>query len=232
MNENINKQYGSGINGQPDLIAEALGVQEGQWNFDESDMPQNMRYKTAMTVGFAGRYSVDGENALIINVTGTVLTAAGNFTITTIPPPNSTQVNESIRTYEIRGKEQRVLFQLGYQHLFGQSQSFNFFLEGGLHGTLAKFTTNEIQIEDLRIDLLAYYYDPITGYTYDTGQRPVGFGLGAFAGMGLNLDISNKWLLQLVYDMSLENVTIDYDQKLGMNHSAGLRMYYKFLARN
>ncbi len=233
MYENINNQYGSTMNGQPDYIAEALGVQHGQWRFDdETFMANNMRYNTAMCVGFSGRYSVDGQNALIINATGILLTAVGNFTIWAEPPPNSTQVNEEYRTYEIRGKEQRILFQLGYQHLFGESQTFNFLAEGGLHGTLCKFTTNEIQIEELHINLLSYYYDPISGYTYDTGLPPVGFGLGAFAGFGFNLDMSNHWLLQLVYDLTLENVTIDYNDGLGINHSAGLRMYYKFLARN
>ncbi len=225
MYEKIYRQYGGGY-GQPDYISEALGVQPGEWFFDESDMPQNMVYKTSWLVGFSGRYTLDRKNAILFNINGAILKAVGNFTITTRPPPNSTQVNNSIRTYEIAGTEQRLLFEAGYQHLFGaEYRAFNFFMEGGLHATLAKFEDNEIQIEYLRINLFDSI-DPYTGVSYYNVSRPVGLGFGAFAGAGFNIDTQSKWSLQILYNLLLENVRIGYDQQIQVGQSVGLRAYY------
>lgn len=225
LNAKINYQYGGGY-GQPDLIGQELGLPPEDWDFTEADMPVNMTYKTAFAIGFAGRYSVENKNAIILNVNAAIVTAAGNFTITTRPSSGSTQINNSIKTFNIRGKEQRLLFQAGYQRLFGNGDAFNFFAEGGLHATLAKFDKNEIQINNLQIDLFESYYDPVNNYTFFAGSKPVGLGFGAFAGFGANIRTSGKWMLQLVYDMSLENVKIAYNPKLKLNHAAGLRAYY------
>ncbi len=228
LHEKIINQYGGGY-GQPDYIGEAIGVQPGEWFFDESDMPGNIRYKTSFSVGFAGRYTVDKKNAILLNVNGSILKAAGNFTITTRPVPGSTQINNSIKTYNISGEEQRLLFEAGFQHLLGKSESFCLFVEGGLHATLAKFVKNEILIEDLKIDLYDSYYNPVTGDNYFNGAKPVGLGFGAFAGLGLNIDTQSKWALQLVYNLLLENVRIGYDQKLQPSQMIGLRAYYNLL---
>ena len=226
MYEKIINQYGGGY-GQPDIISEVLGVPPEDWNFDESDMPANMKYKSTFTFGFSGRYAVDRKNAVILNATAAIITATGNFTITTRPSSGSTQVNNSIKQYNISGKEQRLLMQAGYQHLFGKGETFNLIGEGGLHATLAKFEKNEIQIENLVIDLFEPYYDQ-NGYNYYTGTKPVGLGFGAFVGTGLNINTNGKWLIQMVYDLSLEKVNIGYNPKLTTNHSLLLRAYLGF----
>ncbi|MBK8414830.1 MAG: hypothetical protein IPL22_10245 [Bacteroidetes bacterium] len=230
MYQKIINQYGGGF-GQPDIISEELGVPPEDWSFTESDMPVNMRYKTSIAVGFAGRYSVDAKNAVVLNATAAIVTAAGNFTITTRPPSGSTQINNSIRTFEIRGKEQRLLMQAGYQRLLGEGESFNAFIEGGLHATLAKFDESEIQINDLRINLYESYYDPNGGYSFFTGSKPVGLGFGAFTGIGVNIRTTGKWMLQLLYNAQLENVRIGYNPKIKISQSAGLRAYY-LLSKN
>lgn len=227
MYEKIVNQYGNTDEGHPDYIAEALGVQAGQWIFDESDMPVNMRYKTTFLVGFTGRYTLDPRNAILINVNGAILKAAGNFTITsTVQLPGTTQINSNIKTCNISGEEQRLHIQTGYQHLFGKSESVNFFAEGGLHATLAIFKKSEIMIEDLYINLYDYYYSSVTGYTFDTAPAPVGLGFGAFAGAGVNFSTQSKWDIQFVYNLLLENVRIGYDQKIKPGQSVGLRAYY------
>ena len=227
MYEKIINQYGNVDNGHPDYIAEALGVQAGQWSFDESDMPSNMRYKTTFAVGLTGRHTLDRKNAILFNVTGSILKAAGNFTITSLVQlPGSTQINNSIVTCNISGEEQRLLFEAGYQRLFGASEALNFFVEGGLHATLAQFVSNEIKINDLYINLYDDYYNSNTGYTFYTGTPPVGLGFGAFAGGGLNIDTQSRWAIQLVYNLLLENIRIGYDQKITPSQMVGLRAYF------
>jgi hypothetical protein len=226
MYNKIVLEYGGGY-GQPDLIAQALGVQHGEWTFNESDMPVNMRYAPAFLIGLAGRYSVDKNNAILLNINACKLNITGNFTITTLPPTNSTQINKSIKTGSIKGVEQRLFFQVGYQRLFGESEKMNFLLEGGLHVTLAKFDKNEILIaETLLIDLTSYYYQP--GYPAYAVRKPIGVGFGAFAGLGVNFNVNELCKLQFVYNPSYEGVNIGPDPKLKLQHGVGLRIFYNF----
>src|SRR6218665_1369204 len=141
-------EYG-GAYGQPDLIAEALGVQHGEWSFNESDMPVNMRYSPAFLFGLQFRYSVDKRNAILLNVNGTQLNITGNFTISTHPISNSTQINDAIKTCNINGVEKRVMFQLGYQRLLGESEKINFLVEGGLNVAMAKSDKTQTTVGDL-----------------------------------------------------------------------------------
>ena len=227
--DKINNQYGKNAPnfGGIDQISAALGVQSDQWFFDNEEyMPINMRYKTVFSVGLNTRYSKDGKNGVLLNANASIMKAAGNFTIKTTPPPNSTQINNSFQTFEISGEEQRLHFQLGYQGVMGPEEGIQFFIEGGLHATLAKFVNNEIQINDLILDLSEeFQYN--NGAIYFTGTRPVGLGFGAFAGVGFDVNTSGPWDLQLVYNPLLEKVNIGWDPKLKLSQSVGLRAYYK-----
>jgi hypothetical protein len=226
MYQKIVLEYGGGY-GQQDLVALALGVQHGEWTFGESDMPVNMRYAPAFLIGINGRYSVDKNNAILINLNAAKINVTGNFTIVTLPPTNSTQINSAIKTCAIRGVEQRLFFQIGYQRIFGESEKVNLLAEGGLHITLAKFDKNEILIgDDLLIDLTSYYYQP--GYPAYAVRKPVGIGFGAFAGMGVNVNLNELCKLQLVYNPSYEGINIGPDPKMKLQHALGLRIFYNF----
>lgn len=225
MYNKIIMEYGGGY-GQTDYIAQALGVAHGEWTFNESDMPANMRYNPAFLIGLLGRYSVDKRNAIIINLHGSKINVSGNFTITTTTSTSINQIPRNIQTFAIRGAEQRLLIQFGFQHLFGENEKFNFFAEGGLNITVAKFDKNEILINDLFIDLAQSYN--VAGNPAYVIRRPIGTGYGAFAGLGLNIGISEEFRIQLLYSPTLENVNIVEDAKLKLQHAASLRAYYNF----
>ncbi len=225
MNTKIIHQYGGyDNNSQPDQIAAVLGVDYHTWTFDESNMPVNMRYAPAFILGLQGRYTADRKNAILLNLNAVKLTINGNFTILLPQQANSTQVNNRIQTFGIKGGEQRLLFQAGYQHLFGESETFNFFLEGGLNVTLAKFDKNEILINGLYIDLMSNYFP--AGYPNTIVKKPIGWGFGAFGGMGLNISLNPKCTVQLVYNPTYENIRIVPNARLKMQNSVGLRAYY------
>lgn len=226
MYHKIVLEYGGGYPGQQDLIAQALGVQHGEWSFSESDMPINMRYSPAFLIGLQGRYSVDNNNAILLNVNASQLNITGNFTIVTTPQTNFTQVNRNIHTFAIKGVEQRLMFQLGYQRLFGKNEKINLLAEGGLHITMAKFDQNVILINELLIDLTTYYYQP--GYSTYLVQKPIGVGFGAFAGVGVNFNMNEKARIQFVYNPSYEGINMGEDPKLKLQHAVGLRMSYNF----
>jgi hypothetical protein len=226
MYQKIKNEYGGGY-GQVDYIAIALGVDQGQWEFNESDMPVNMRYTPAIMVGFNFKIPVRKKSAIIFNINGTKLGIEGNFTMTALRPAGTNPAsNSNIKVFPIRGGEQRLLFQLGFQQIFGSDEKINFFAELGFNGTLAKFDYNTIYINNLTIDLTYYVNQslyPAPGPT----RKPVGFGIGAFGGIGANIDINPKFLLQLLYSPSHEKINIGVAQSLKIQHSAGFRVYYK-----
>jgi|SRR4051812_3557314 len=225
MYNKIVLQNGGGYSGQPDLIAQELNVMHGDWSFDESDMPTYMRYQPSFMFGLQCRYSVDNKNIILLNVNAAKLTSNGSFTITTIPQYIPGQAAQTIHTFKIKGMEQRLLFQVGFQHLFGDNEKMNFLLEGGLNVTLAKLDKNLIQINNLTIDLTSYYYTP--GSTAYSVVRRVGTGFGAFGGAGLNLNASEAFIIQLVYNPTYEGINLGPNPKLKLQNSVGLRAYYK-----
>lgn len=225
MYNKIVLQYGGGYPGTTDFIAQELNVMHGDWNFEESDMPAFMRYQPSFLLGLQCRYSVDAKNIVLMNVNAAQLTANGSFTITTIPQYVPGQNAKTIREFRIKGMEQRLVFQLGYQHLFGNSEKFNFLLEGGVNITLAKLGKNQIQINNLIIDLTEYYF--LAGYpAYSIVRRP-GLGFGAFTGIGANFNASDKAIIQLVYNPTYEGINLGENTRLKWQHSIGLRAYYK-----
>jgi hypothetical protein len=224
MNRKIHFEYG-GDNGQPDRIAPALGVNHSDWSFDNTDMPVNMKYSPSIFVGLQTRYCASNKDAILFNVNGTKLTANGEFTITTTAPTvGTTQYPTNIRTFPIIGGEQRLILQLGYQRILGDNDKLNCFVEGGLGFTMVKFNKNVIQINNLLIDLTTYYN--YQGYVDYRAKNLTGVSFGAFAGLGLNLSLSPKWTVQLVYNPSYENINIGVAPALKLQNALGLRAYY------
>lgn len=226
MNQKINLELGGkGYSGQIDQIAIALNVDPQTWTFTPGDMPTNMRYSPTMMLGLHTIYSVDVANSILINLNLVNLTASGNFTIVTPQQSNSSQINDRIKTFEIRGREQRMMLQFGYQHIFGESSKINWLVEGGLHATLAKFDKNEIQINNLRVDLTSYFNNAAFASAL-LFRRPVGFGMGAFAGVGANLNLNPKMTIQLLYNPTYERIDMGVSPALKLQHAIGLRAYY------
>ncbi len=219
--------YG-GANNQPDYIAQALGVNHGDWNFDITDMPLSVKYNTAVIPGLQARYYFNNNNCIFLNAMGSKFYLGGNFTIslnTNINqplPPNYSNV----KTFSITGREQRLLFQLGYQYIFGdETSTFDFFVEAGANCTLAKMERNQLFINSLTIDLMAYYTYPAYNDWRDKHLR--GLGFGAFGGCGFDLYVNPKTSLQFAYAPSLENIHIGADPKLSLQHYILLRVLYR-----
>ncbi|MGZ4034208.1 MAG: hypothetical protein ACXVPY_05325 [Bacteroidia bacterium] len=231
MNEKINNEYGGGY-GYPDQIAAALNVNPrnsaspGWVAITEDDMPTNMHYTPSFMFGIEGRYSVDKRNAIEVNLNVAKVNSNGNFTITTTPPTGSTQVNNSIQTFGIRGVEQRLLLQLGFCHLVGQNPNVQLLLEGGINGTYAEFQKNEVLINSLRIDLTGFY--DYQGIQANYTKKPRGFAMGAYGGIGMNLSMNDNYTVQLVYNPTYEGIKIVAQSRYKLQNAIALRAYYNF----
>jgi hypothetical protein len=220
--------YG-GAYGGTDRIAQALGVAPGAWSFNPQDMPVNLKYNVAIQVGLNTRYCFDNKNAIIYNLNVTKLTVSGDFNIETTPPVNSNgfQGATNYNTFSIVGGEERLINQLGFQRILGDNPLLNFFVEGGVDMTLAKYLRNQITINGLIADIGSPYYSQ-PAYGHFRGHGLLGVGFGAFAGIGLNLTLSSKYIIQLLYNPSYDKINVGESPKLTFQQSIGFRAYYNF----
>lgn len=218
-----------------DAIAEALNVDPGQYIFTEEDMPTNMTYNIAFSFGLQGRYNFNNKNALLFNINFSRLTVNGQFTIelTTTPvgsnPSNPGEINynDQIKTFGIRGDEQRVMLQAGYQRIFGNHEYFNFVGELGVDVTFAKFIGNQAKINYLTLDLTQQLNT--TNGTPIPGAGPgnlTGAAVGVFGGLGVQLETGSKWTVQLLYNPIYQKIALGTDTKYGLHHTLGLRAIY------
>lgn len=227
MNRRIHYDYGGG-NGQPDQVAQALGINPGEWSFDQTDMPTNMKYNPAFMVGAQLFYGFTKKDALLLNVNASKLNLSGNFTIVVTNPLIGPQQPgyEDIKTFSITGGEQRLLFQLGYRRILGDTEEsvINFFIEGGATVNMTKFLKNQITITNLQIYLSDYYTQPY--YPTYRAQYLNSIGFGAFAGFGFNITANPKWTLQLLYNPAFEKINIGEEPKFTLQNAVGLRAFY------
>jgi hypothetical protein len=223
MYEKIINQYGGGY-GQQDQIATALNVNPGEWKFDQSDMPFNMNYTVAIQFGLQTKYSLNKNEAILFNALASKLAVTGNFTITTTNSLPNGSLSGNIRTFPILGGEQRLVLQTGYQRILGDDPTFNLFIEAGPSLTLVKFDKNQVKINNLLIDLTSGYSQP--NYVTPGARILTGFGMGAFAGIGLNINTNSKWTAQLLYSPSYELINIGVGPAYTLQNSLGLRAYY------
>lgn len=231
MNIRINRDYGGNLTGQHDYVADALGVNHGDWTFNESDMPSEITYSVAFVLGAHVGFSLGEKNSILFNFSTAKLTANGAFTITVIntsPQPQQPGYQD-IRTFGIEGSEQRFVFQLGYQHVFGEEGGFDFFTEGGPVCTFSKFLKNQIAINNLIIDLGSYYDQP--QYGEFKKQNLTGIGLGAWGGLGFTTGYDARAIVQFVYNPSLETIAIGPNPSISLQHYLGLRIYYNIWRR-
>lgn len=225
MYRRIVLEYG-GLSGQTDYVAQALGVNPGEWVFDKTDMPLDMKYNPAFSVGAAINFSISKKDVLLLNMNVSRLTLNGNFTIVITTPPIGPQPPgyQNIQTFGITGGEQRMLFQAGYRRMLGDDEIFNFFVEVGPAFNISKYLRNQANINNLHIDLANFYNQ--TYYPTYRAKYLNGLGLGAFGGLGLNISANQNWTIQLVYSPSYEKINIGEGPKFTLHHAAGLRAFY------
>lgn len=227
MNRKINYEY-SGASGIPDRIAPELGLaNSNEWvRITEKDMPINMQYTTAFMIGLPVRYNLNKTSSLLFNLQTSRIAATGNFTIETIPSTNLSGNNwssQNIRTFPIIGTEQRFAFHAGLQQYLTHNEIFNFFVEAGPVFNMIKVVNNKAIINNLQIDLTRYY--DITDIEIFRARNMSAVDFGFFAGAGINLNTSSDWVVQVLYNPSLERIGIGENPGPHFQNSIGLRMY-------
>lgn len=225
----LNTKISQLIEYNPEQLKRELGITniDDLKDFNESDMPTNLKYNTSFLFGLAINYGFDKNQSIIANLNFSKLTVTGNFTLetTNFSQGSPNQINN--QQFPVVGKEQRMMIQLGYSRVLGSNEKANLFVEAGLCVNNAKTEKSFVQINSLEVDLM--YFDPnIQGNSNIFVENYNGWGFGGFAGIGLNLTMNPKYTIQFLYNPSYEKVSLGPDPVTSLQHAAGLRAYYNF----
>lgn len=227
--------YG-GATGGIDFIGQLLNVDRKDWYFNEQDMPFNLRYTTTYLVGLNTRYQIHKKASFTLNINASKLIVNGKFNISTTTTSFGFQNQSKLNQFTITGAEQRLMFQFGYQRIIGKNEKLNLLVEGGMNIIMSKAQKNQAYLasdpangqnnsqNNITIDLMNVYNQ--APYNYYSAQYLIGVGIGAFGGIGLNLNINPKYTIQLLYNPSYDRINLGYTPTFKIQHGVGLRIYY------
>lgn len=197
----LNNQY------RKQEIVEYFNVQTYTW--DESDLPQNMKYEPDINIGFLARNNLTDDWGIFFNINYTKLVAKGNFTLQFDPGQIITEPD--MRVFEIYGVEERTNIDIGVHRQFNTlTPKLTYYGEIGININNTKVEESAVQLEDLNYSIVNRY-GPGRSYVPGLAQteynfRLGGIGAGAFGSMGI------KYL---------------FSDQLTMN--AGLTSYFKYI---
>jgi len=163
-------------------IREALG--DYDFEFDPADLPQDMKYNTAINIGFLAKYHLNNNFGLLVVFNYTKLKSVGGFPITVLGRLDPGTIGDSYEQCAIYGFEERINFDVGIFRSFRLEPNFNWYVEGGLNINDTELLENKIQVAGLEFSLANPYY---TMYNLKQG----GIGMGLFLGTGLQLVLGN-----------------------------------------
>jgi hypothetical protein len=221
------------IQGNPEFrrrTSDAVGLADGEWIFDESDMPAEMRFRPSFMWGGHFRYLFNPDFGVFVEVNGTNPVTVGEFTIQT-PALNPIGQVGSLQRFQIRGEEQRLIFTLGASKVLGRkererqgkSTSILPIVDFGLNSTFSRFEENLINLGDLvgPVDLTVFFQQQ--GIAIDEARILTGVGIGGFASGGIQIHLGGDIMIDVLYRASLEQVRLGEWNERGFQHVFILR---------
>lgn len=225
------------IQGNPEFerrTSELIGVDRDQWQFTESDMPGEMRYSPSFMYGGHLRYMFNADFGVFAEINGTNPVTVSQFTIQTFVQNPNPAFNEPLRTFQIRGEEQRLMIQLGIHRVLGRkarerqgrSGALMPYFDLGFNTTFVKFEENFISLNDNfpPIDLTVFFNQQ--GLFVDEARVLTGVGIGGFGSLGGQLQIGSKFTINMGYMASLEQIKLGEFNQRNFQHILMLRAIY------
>ena len=130
INDFANSWLRQSLDGNPTATArtsEALGLAPGEWEFTESDMPGVMQFSGSFMWAGHLRYMFNADFGMYAEVGGTNPVTVGEFTIQTFGASSDPTQNQPLRSFGIRGEEQRLLVNMGlHRVLFRENLEIGF----------------------------------------------------------------------------------------------------------
>jgi len=177
-------------------------IREIDHTYDTTDieLPGNMKYKPAMSVGFTGAYYLADGFAIIFQGTYVKLKTVNSFLLHYNDIQFPTNTIESYLICPIYASEERTMLDIGIRRSYPINEITEWFFETGFNFTNTIVQDHKIEIGDLTYSIKSNYkntpYVPNTNYQdYDIQQG--GIGWGTMVGLGTNFNFSEQLSLQV-----------------------------------
>ncbi len=173
------------------------------------ELPQNMKYDPAMSIGFYAKYNFSKSFALFFQTSYVKLKTSDIF-ILHLRKYQST-LEPTYRQYGIMGAEERFNIEVGVCKEYEMNSVVRLYVETGLNMVNTKVLMNKIQVEGVEYSIVNVYgnqgYVPNTPLQeYDMRQGGVGWGI--FFGTGVRLVFNEHVSIDPGFTLYLQNIVI------------------------
>lgn len=238
INDFANAWLNRSIQGNPEFrrqTSEALGLADGEWAFTEDDMPGLMQFSGSFMYGGHLRYMFNADFGVYGEINGTNPVTVGEFTIQTFSPsPDPTQ-NQRLRRFGIRGEEQRLILNFGLHRVLfreqfeeqGRSTTILPYVDVGINFTFTKFERNFYSLDDGVVQDLTLFFNQQSQFV-DQANLLTGAGFGGFASVGGQITLGSKFIIDIGYNASFEQIKLGEVNERGLQSQIVLKAIYMF----
>jgi hypothetical protein len=238
INDFANSWLNQSIQGNPEFrrqTSDALGLADGEWAFTQDDMPGVMQFSGSFMYGVHLRYMFNADFGVYAELSGTNPVTVGEFTIQTFSPsPDPTQ-DQLLRRFGIRGEEQRLMVNIGLHRVLlreqferqGKSTTILPYIDVGLNFTFTKFEENFYSLDNGIIRDLTIFFNQ-QNQLVDQANLLTGAGFGGFVGGGGQIALGSKFILNVGYNASFEQIQLGDVNERGLQSQIVLKAIYMF----
>lgn len=238
INDFANAWLNRSIQGNPEFrrqTSDALGLADGEWAFTEDDMPGVMQFSGSFMYGGHLRYMFNADFGVYAEVNGTNPVTVGEFTIQTFSTsPDPTQ-NQRLRRFGIRGEEQRLIVNIGLHRVLlreqferqAKSTTILPYVDVGINFTFTKFEENFYSLDDGVVRDLTLFFNQQNQFV-DQANLLTGAGFGGFAAVGGQITLGSKFILNIGYNASFEQIKLGDVNERGLQSQVVLKAIYMF----
>jgi hypothetical protein len=236
INDFANAWLNISLQGNPELrrrTSEALGLADGEWAFTEDDMPGVMQFSGSFMWAGHLRYMFDADFGMFAEVGGTNPVTVGEFTIQTFGVSPDPSQNQPLRTFGIRGEEQRLFINLGlHRVLFREalekqkkSTTILPYIDAGINFTFTRFEENFYSLDDGVVRDLTLFFNQQNQFI-DQANLLTGSGYGAFVSVGGQITLGSRFTLNIGYNASFEQIRLGEVNERGLQSQIVLKAIY------
>lgn len=218
-------------------IEERIGYKIDTSIYPPWDLPQNMKYDPAMTIGFYAKYNFSKNFALYFQTNYVKLKTSDVFILHLYKYQNT--LEPTYRQYGIMGTEERFTLEAGLFKEYEMNEVVRIYTEAGINMVNTKVLMNKIEIEGMEYSIINVYGKQ--GYVPNTPlqeyeMRQGGLGWGISFGTGLRLVFNEHLSIDPGFTLYLQKIVIKDNtnfeptySRFGPSYAAFIRFTFKDL---